>query len=265
MTTLTNGTLYLYDTVIDLTLTGNQYHLDNRPMNTRHLKAHRGLTNTLHFRVTDRDRVSQNMYNRVTTAVITDPQERTQVLVKHTTTGLDPNVITLTLTPSDLRDLEAGIYEMYLQTQGNLSAETTPLYSTQNNDLSFELEITDQGRVDPRPTQVSDSMFIGVGNIVVSGALRGNMSGNHTNPQHTMAITTEAFTGNITVQTSQLNNVPSEEANSSHWADLFTVEANNSTSIHSFTFLANTNWLRVKYTPADANSLLGVKQVQLRN
>ena len=264
MPALANNTLYLYDTQIDLVLTGNQYELDNRPMNTRHLKAHRGITNTIHFRVTDRDRVGQNMNTRITQAVITDPTTRSQVLTKATQTTLNSDVITLQLTPQDIQDLEAGLYEMYLVTEYQPGGHTGPLYSPQNNDLSFQLEVTDQGRVDPQETQTTESMFIGVGNIVTSGALRGNQQDN-SDPQHTMAITTQAFTGTITVQSSQLNNVPSEDANSSHWSNLFSVEANNSTSVHSFTFLANTNWLRVRYEPADANSLLAVTQVQLRN
>ena len=54
--------LYIYDDPIDLVVTSDALYLENRPMNNRQLKAHKGFSNELTFNIRDRDRKLQNVF-----------------------------------------------------------------------------------------------------------------------------------------------------------------------------------------------------------
>jgi hypothetical protein len=201
---------------------------------------------------------------RETWAVIVDTQNHKQILVKRCDVGLDPSDVSVNLTPSELRDIHAGLYEMFL-TSGYPDGDQTALYSTQDNDLTFDLEITDQGRYDPVPTEETTEFLLGGSGIVVGNRLAGNLSRNHVNPQHTLVIHTQDYTGNITVQSSQIPGSPASRAVTNDWSDLFTFRAEASTQAHQFTFIQSTNWIRVIHKPDTPAGAPGVTRVELRN
>ena len=261
-----NNNLYLYDTVIDITYTGKSYKLDNTSMNTRELKVHKGVENTLYFKITDRDRKSQNVFNSRLVATIVDPQSRSRILVQECVVGLQTGECKLVIAPGDLINIDTGFYEMFVTILPDGEPEQ-PLYSNQNNDLKFDLHVTDQSYVTPVDTQTISQWFLAdaPSNSYVSSAFVGNQENNYSNPQHSMSIYSQGYSGNLTIQASLVENSPQGSYPNPEWADLFTVNLSNTTSIQYFTFTVNTNWIRVVNQPQDFSAAANIAQIQLRN
>ena len=142
-----------------------------------------------------------------------------------------------------------------------------PLYSNQNNDIKFDLEITNQTYVAPVATQSQTTWNLtdAESNIHVSNSFTGNQEHNYTNPQHSMTIYTSGYSGNLTIQASLLENSPQSTYPNSEWGNLFTVNLSNTSSLQHFTFTMNANWLRVLNQPNSNSSADAVTQIQVRN
>lgn len=263
--------LYLYEDTVELVINtdGLGIYVDNRPMNIKKFLAHKGVTNELFFTVRNRDRKLQNVFNESIRAHIVSPTTRTRLLSKvleHTT---DVGKIKLTLLEGDLQNIGSGMYHIYLTrtSQDNIDR---PFYSDQNNNVRFDIEITDQTAMEPIPTQeatdftqVANTLLGDSSNVFVSNAFYGNVDRNFINAQHTIGIYPETFTGNITIQGSCITGVPEQEYNSLDWFNITTIPLSNSSSIAHQTFSVNANWIRIKYTPDDESST--ISKVMLRN
>lgn len=264
--TIINNNLYRYDTIIGITSTGKSYNLDNRSMNTRELKVHKGVENTIYFKITDRDRKNQNVFNSRLIATIVDPQSHSRILTKDCAVSLQAGQCSLVVGPGDLTNIDPGFYEMFITVSPQGETEQ-PLYSNQNNDLKFDLEITNQSYVTPVATQTQAQWFLAdaSSNSYVSSAFVGNQENNYSDPQHSMSIYTQEFSGSLTIQGSLLENSPQSSYPNSEWADIFTVNLSNITSIQHFTFKINTNWLRIVNNPLGNISANTISQIQIRN
>ena len=261
--------LYYYENIIELVLTTDHVYVDNRPMNTRNIKAHRGVTNEILFTVRNRDRKLQNVSPDTLTAYIVNPFTNTRVLTKTLTNTLDIGKVKLTLHAGDLANIDKGLYRVHV-TRLNASNVDSPLYSDQDNRVTFDLDITDQAYTNPTPTQ-SENVFLqtsstsdgAVANVFVTNSLYGNLERNFPDACHSMAIFLDGYTGNIDVQASCLSNVPDTEDQSTDWfiVKSMQITADNANSTVTTNFTVNCNWIRVVSTP-DAGT---ISKVQLRN
>jgi hypothetical protein len=249
--------LYWYEEVRELVVTKENIYLDNRPMNNRTLKAHKGLTNEIIFTVRDRDRRLQNMDIYELRAHLVDPVANTRLLTKMLVDTLNLGQVKLVLTEGDLINMDPGLYHIYITRQTN-EVESLPLYKDQDNNVQFDIEITDQAANIPIPTQTVTE-FIQTGNTnigdpedsFVSEALMGNVCRNFSNAQHSIAAFLDGYTGNIIVQGSCINNVPDSDNESNDWFDITTLTVSNAiTQTHVFTnFEVNCNWVRIVSYP----------------
>lgn len=263
--------LYLYADTIELVLTAGTLYVDNRPMNIRKLNAHKGLTNTINFVVRDRDRKLQDVANNRITAYMVSQINGTRLVTKTLTNGTSKGQLTLTLNEGDLRNIEPGLYSMYV-TYNTTDCDDYPLYADQNNNIKFDLEVTAQATLVPPNTEYSNVFFQvsntqisgGNANIFVSNALTGNQMGNFINSQHSMAIYPQTFTGNIWIQGSCLLTTPdAEDTVNWDWFNIQQLTLANANTAQYVTFAINTNWLRIKYIPDDNVSV--ISQVLVRN
>lgn len=264
--------LYLYADTIDLVLTSGSLYVDNRPMNIRKLNAHKGLTNTINFTVRDRDRRLQDVdvANNLVRAYLTSTIDSVRLVTKTLTAGANVGQLVLTLTEGDLRNIEPGLYSMYV-TYTDADCEDQPLYADQNNNVRFDLEVTDQTNSAPPETQVESTFFqvtsTSQGELVntfVTSAITGNQMGNFINSQHSMAIYPRTFTGNIYIQGSCLGSTPNQDDTINwDWFNIQTIGLSNSSMVQFVTFVMNANWLRVKYIPDD--NVSSITQVLVRN
>ena len=87
--------LYIYDDPIDLVVTSDALYLENRPMNNRQLKAHKGFSNELTFNIRDRDRKLQNVFSETIYAHIYNPQTKKRLLTRNNATYKEINIATV--------------------------------------------------------------------------------------------------------------------------------------------------------------------------
>lgn len=260
--------LYLYENNLDLVFTTDQYYVDNRTMDTRNLKAHKGVTNDIIFTVRNRDRKLQNVSASTVRAHIVDPSTRQRVVTRQMDNTLDTGKLKLTIQPGDIQNLKNGMYFVYLDISTDELA-SRPLYTDQNNNMRFNIDITDQAGADPVPTQTQNTFLqtssTNTGdeaNVFVTNALAGNLDRNFPDALHSMAFILDGYTGNIKVQGSCLSSVPDTEDLSTDWFTIDTLAiADANTTIKHTSFNVNANWIRVVNTPDTGT----ITQVQLRN
>lgn len=267
----TDHKLFLYETTVELTVTTNGVYVDNRPMNnTTRLVAHKGLNNEIKFTIRNRDRKPQNVSSSTITAYLIDPNTKRRVVSKILeNTGTDIGVVTLVLTNADLQNVSPGLFRMHIA-RSEADGTESPVFTDQANNVRFDIEITDQADEVPIATQ-SVTTFqqlanINLGdsaNIYGTSALYGNVDRNFEDGLHTMAFYTTTYTGNISIEGSCVEGVPSGGLASTDWFVISNVALANVTSITSTTFNINANWIRVLSYPDDGVSSLD--QVQLRN
>lgn len=261
--------LYLYDDSIELVVTADNIYVDNRPMNLRKLVAHKGVTNTLLFTIRDRDRKLQNVFSDTLRAYLIHPTTKRRVFVKQLAHTSEVGKVKLILDDADLSTLSSGLYTLYI-TRSTQEDENLPVYNDQSNNIRFDIEVTDQTGEEPVPTQTetvftqtANTMLGDTSNVIVSSALYGNLDRNFPNAQHTIALYTTQYTGNITIQASCLLGVPDIDDSSTDWFDVETLSLSNSSTISYHTFNVNCNWVRIKHTSDDSTGTLD--KVLLRN
>lgn len=262
--------LYLYRDTIDLVVTTTSMYVDNRPMNNKKLKAHKGVSNEIYFSVTDRDRKKQNVFNDTIRAYMVNPGTGRRILTRTLEHTADVGLIKLVLTESDLGAIDAGLYQLYL-TRSETEQTDLPIFTDQDSNIKFDIDITDQASMTPIATQSADT-FIQSGNTVigdaansfVTSALYGNLERNFDYAQHTMAIHAQGYTGQVQIQASCISTVPDSDDESPDW---FTVETldiadpQTTGNIVVSTFTVNCNWVRVLHYPTTGS----ISKIQLRN
>lgn len=256
--------LFLYEESVDLVVTTNSFYVDNRPMNNKSLIAHKGLTNTINFNIRNRDRKLQNVFADELVAYMVNPATKKRLLTKRIENSSDVGIVKLYLTNGDLQNIDPGLYKIYI-TRTNTDGTDFPVYSNQNNDISFDITISEQAVFDPVPTQEDTTLTETGSNVFVSSALLGNLDRNFSDAQHSVAVYPNTYTGNIKIQASCLLSAPSSDDASADWFDVTSNIAitDASSSIVHRTFQVNCNWVRVISYPDNANS--SITKVQLRN
>lgn len=262
-----NATLYLYEDEIDLVITTTAMYVDNKPMNTKTLKAHKTITNEIFFKIRNRDRKPQNVFNETLRAHLIAPHEHQRIVSRMLEHTSEVGLVKLVLTEADLSGINPGRYQIFV-TRGDNEFFDRPVYSDHDNNLKFDIEITDQVALNPVPTQTNDK-FVQVAstdvgdqsNCFTTSALTGNLNRNFTNAQHTMAIFPQDYTGQVVIQASCLTAVPDNDDLSIDWFDVETHDLVASDKVFDTTFSVNCNWVRLKHYPTSGT----ISQVQLRN
>lgn len=259
--------LYLYEDYIDLVVDTNGLYVDNRPMNNRKLIAHKGLTNEIFFKIRNRDRKLQNVFSDILTATLINPTTKRRFFYKVLEHTSEVGVAKLVLDEGDLRDISAGLYTIYIARRKQDSLDY-PIYTDQNSNLKFEIEISEQIDQSPVDTQIANSFTqtasVGSGdvaNVFVTSAFSGNQDRNFSQALHSLAVYPSAYTGNITIQGSCIEGTPNSDDASSDWFEIEKFALTSESSIVHRTFQVNANWIRIIHTPDSGD----ISQVQLRN
>lgn len=262
MTTANSAKLYIYDTRIGLVITSDNIIVDNRPMYQRTIVAHKGLHNRINFEIRNRDRQLQNVYSQELVAYIIEPGTGRRLVTRMLETTQTMGEAVLDLIPGDIQNLEAGRYHMYVTRSTPEFINDLPLYANQDNDLRFDIEITDQALVSPVATQEDNDFRETSTGVFVSTSMPGNIYRNFPNAQHSMAIYLSSFVGDVKIQASCVGGSPDTDDASPDWFDVYSetvTEADDGILEH--TFQANVNWIRVVFEAASGT----VSKVQLRN
>ena len=66
--------------------------------------------------------------------------------------------IKLTIVEGDLTNLESRLYQIYISRE-NMEGNDLPVYSDQNNNIKFDIEVLDQTNLKPVETQTANVSF----------------------------------------------------------------------------------------------------------
>lgn len=264
--------LFIYDKVYQLLLKDGScfcYKTDNGPMYKRPVKVHKGIDNTLKFRVFNPDNNPVNLNNYSVFARLTNVETQAQVLEKQLTRLPNTGVVSLFLAESDLQNIITGLYKLVLfvsmDTESTNNYRTSmPLFSDFDSNMEITVEITDQFNRNPYPSyEINEDNWTGNSNTpnqygplevyYMSSAIpTSKLSGRQGN-LCTLSTEVENFYGYFEVY-GTLTQEPSTELDRS-W---FKVEIEpgknratyiNYTGTEYFTFENNAMWYRVVYMP----------------
>tara|TARA_B100001057_G_scaffold344696_1_gene345721 strand:- start:1218 stop:2018 length:801 start_codon:yes stop_codon:yes gene_type:complete len=262
-----NHRLYIYDDPVDLVVTSDALYLDNRPMNNRKLKAHKGFSNELTFNIRDRDRKLQNVFSDTLYAHIYNPTTKKRMLSRKVEKTSSVGIIKLFLNEGDLTNIDAGLYKMYF-TKDSAETKDMPLYSNQDYDVVMNIEILADGVIEPTPTQVAN-VFTQVANtslgdsanIFTTNSLYGNQDRNFSDARHSLAIYPSTYTGNIVIQGSIVESQPGNDDASKDWFNIANCSFSATSNLTHKSFTINANWIRCLSYPASGS----ISQILLRN
>lgn len=266
--------LYLYDHVRELLMVGDTFCpcKDNGPMHKNPIKAHKGIDNKIIFRALGPDKSPANVNcDQQVYARIVDPTNRKIVLEKLCRLGPAKGLITLMLDAGDIIDVHAGLYEMVLIRTESFVAGVNdylvqkPLFSDMYNNISMEIEITEQAFKAPLepfvltpPDWTPDILVPTFGPptpCFYSPRIPGARVENHKDAVHTFSTYTENFTGVLEIWGS-LEETPDPYLDHSRWFKIFPstmstdIEFIAYTGTQAWTFSADFMWLKFRYFPS---------------
>jgi hypothetical protein len=269
--------LYQYDHVYQLLFSDTEFCLskDNAPMNSNSnsLKAHKGIDNSLVFRILSPDRKPVDMCQYQIYGRVTDAENGTIVLEKLARQGSAKGVLYFELNSGDITDIHSGTYNFVLiATQPFVTGQyevgaiiEKPLFVNFNNDVQMTLTITEQALHDPVPSVIitetdwtGDSFFpmnapptFGY----YSKAIAGARVLNHRSSVHSFSTYTENFTGVLELF-GTLDETPSPYLDSSRWFKLYPssmsqdIEYIGYTGTQAWTLQCNVMWLKFRLFPS---------------
>ena len=271
---ITYQKLYTYDHVRQLLATdgSNCFCGDNGPMNKNPVKVHKGLDNDVIFRVLGPDRVpyaigcDEEVYGR-----IIDTDNQTIIFEKLCRLGPAKGIIHFELDSGDIVDIPAATYKLVILRISNFAKGypgyniAKPLFSDLYDNVSMELEITDQAIANPVPSIVyepkhwtPDRFQPPTGfpiNSFYTGRIPGSRVLNHKESIHTFSTFTECFTGVLQVW-GTLDETPDAYLDNSRWFPIFPsstgvdIQYINYTGTQYWSFTGNYMWLKFRYIPS---------------
>lgn len=274
MTDVTYHKIYSYENVRQVLALGDVFcfEKDNGPMNFSTIKCHKGVDNRLVFRALGPDRTPFDIaHNEQVYARFIDPDNRTIVLEKLCRLGPAKGIITVLVDSGDIALIHAGLYELVLiRTQEFVSGVPDyyiekPLYSDLNNNISMQVEITEQAFKAPLPSIVytpkdwTPSINISTFGPPIPSFYTGRIPGarilNHVDSVHSFSTYTENFTGILELWGS-LEETPDPFPTVARWFKIYPssmaqdIEYINYTGTSAWTFSENLMWIKFRMIPS---------------
>lgn len=255
--------LYIYNQTHTLTL--NSGVNSNMPMYDKNIILYNGVDNNIKFVFKDKDRAPYDITNNsVYFNMIEANTNETVVNKLMTVTSAIEGKADLDLTAQDVYNISEGFYNYSVYIESTDTQVQKIAFTDRAGDFIGTAEVRSGGLPSPRPTQTVDS-FTQAGSYYYSNAMRGSSERNLTARNHTIAIYTTGFTGNVWVE----GNLDDQAStNSNHWFSLdvkgqgtSAIQFTSHTDVDPFFFETSVKWIRIKYE-VTAGSL---DKVLLRN
>lgn len=258
--------LYIYETSIPLLYDQGRISsctLDNRPMDSKIIKLHKGVDQKVGFKVYDPDRKLTGIEHLRVQAALVNPINGERMFTTYCKISNKKGAMELEVKETDLMDVPAGFYNLVLngqewsipETEGYITA--TPFYTDANSNIRLSVEVSDLVDMTPVPTitiEPKNWILQTDANLLqpeyVSQAYPANRLKNSKNGSHTIAIYMTNFTGDFQVY-GTLDSIPSQDltdyfpVNLTNMNDMVTFEYY--TGIDAYHFEANIMWLKFRY------------------
>lgn len=267
-TSMINVNVFQYERIIELVCqdvngtTNASTYLGNMPMYDGHHKLHKGIDNTLRFKIRDTDRKAVNLTNKTVVFKMYDRQSREEVLFKYPTVeNAEKGLASLVIPAADFIGVPEGYYRFAMYTVEDGVEQI--IYTDTNDNAKGVIELIDDVYPTFKDTQETTTFF-NDGLKMISTVFDGSADTIKSRSLHTIAIYYNGFTGTVNIQ-GDLSEQPS--SSDGDWFDLTPnvvydkdIVVNNETGIQAYVVQANVNWLRVIYTGTGT-----IDKIQVRN
>jgi phage terminase large subunit-like protein len=238
-------------------------YLGNMPMYDGHHKLHKGIDNTLRFKIKDTDRKPIDLTNKTVIWKMYDRESRENVLFRYpVVTNATKGMASLTITTAETIMLPEGFYQFAMYTVEDGVEQI--IYTDTYDNAHGVVEVVDDVYPEFEDSQET-SVFYFDGTNYTSSVLDGSGNTVKSKSVHTFALYFDNFTGVVHIQ-GDLSVQPSSAEDD--WFDLTPrlmydsdITINNETGVQGYVIQANVNWIRIQYT-ATAGS---ITKVLLRN
>lgn len=258
--------LYLYKDVRRLLLKRDRFTndvMDNAPMNKRPMKLHKGVDNSLQFRVFNPDRTPANICEKSIYARLINLTNGELVLERKLHNGVAKGFMSLAVYETDLTDIHVGLYKLVLVKSDDIYA-TTPLFTDYDNNIDMTVEVTDQATRTPRPSivireenwtenrfydpEISDRASRFISSSIPTPRTRGLISN-----LHSFSVNTDNYTGKLKVY-GTLDLTPNPDLDRGWFSikvpdDADYISFIGFTGTRLFTFEGNYMWLKFVHFP----------------
>lgn len=262
--------LFQYETRRDLLYVDNIIRSaamsNSSPFNEEMIKLHKGVDNTVRFRVLNPDRKRVSVDHLAIRLRLINVETGERVLDRYATLLNTKGEVRATILEGDLVNVAPGYYNMVVTGQESLvpsqvsgAITNTPFYSDGYGDATFSVQILDSVDPTPQPTAAITStdwtVNSGDRGVIIeyySSAIEGSRIRNHINALHTVAIYTTNYSGTLSIRGS-LDIQPPEDYH--HYFDINITSGakeitfSNYTGITCHSFEANFMWLLFVYAP----------------
>jgi hypothetical protein len=265
--------LYLYKDVRRLLLKRDRFTndvMDNAPMNKRPMKLHKGVDNSLQFRVFNPDRTPANICDKSVYARIIDLVTSEIILERKLYNGVAKGFMSLEVLESDLSNVQVGLYKIVLVKADNLITGVigdyvhTAFYTDYDNNIDLTIEVTDQANRAPKPSIIilegdwTENRFFVVelqdrASRFYSEALPTPRSSGAIGNLHSFSVYADNYTGKLKVF-GTLDQTPNPDIdrgwfNIKVYDDADFIEFIEYTGTRFFSFEGNYMWLKFVYEP----------------
>ena len=244
------------------TTTMNTY-LGNMPMYDGHHKLHKGIDNTLRFKIKDTDRKPIDLTNKTIIWKMYDRESRENVLFRYAdVTNALRGQCSLTIPTADTIMLPEGFYQFAMYTVEDGVEQI--IYTDTYDNAKGTIEVIDDVYPEFEDSQETTTFF-NDGSKFVTTTFDGSGNTVKSKSLHTVAIYYDGFTGTVNIQ-GDLSVQPS--TNDNDWFDLTpallydpNIIVNNETGVQGYVVRANVNWIRITYTATSGS----ISKILLRN
>lgn len=262
---ITVNKLFIYEKVYQLLFSdaGNYcFTKDNGPMYKQPIKIHKGINNSVKFRVFDPDKCPMNISNLSISVRMIQSETKLTVLESQCQRSSIKGVFSATFDSNDINHLPTGCYNIVFLVSNDDTNYNYPMYTDYSNNIQLQVELTDQGQRDPRPeyvvtewTQVSNVPYGPIITSYESSNVPSASTLNSQGDQCTFSVQTQGFTGNLKVY-GTLSHIPNQSLDEWYKVEISpgknTIEFINYTGTDYFTFSERSMWYKFVYTPDDS-------------
>lgn len=264
-----NYNVFQYNREIEVVCVDNENtttmttYLGNMPMYDGTHKLHKGIDNTLRFKIKDTDRKPIDLTNKTVIWKMYDRESRENVLFRYPViTNATKGMCSLTIMTTDTVMLPEGFYQFAMYTVENGVEQI--IYTDTYDNAKGTIEVVDDIYPEFEDSQETETFYNTDGNYVTT-VFDGSGNTIKSKSLHTFALYFDGFTGDVAIQ-GDLSVQPS--TNDNDWFDLTPdlmydpgIRINNETGVIGYVVQANVNWIRISYTKSAGE----LTKVLLRN
>jgi len=246
---LTNHTVVVLDDSGNLT--------EYRKVYQRNLKIAKGIDNIITFEVKNHDQKPVSILNTYTPYVEIFTEDNVLLkkyigTIKETTTPSFKGQFTITITDSDMLNLDAQYlsYSVYLTNNSNVNTLT---YADTQYGITGTIELTNEAFPGAIDSKTVDTFVDGISSVV-----NGEPHTNSNSALHTAAIYSSDYSGEITIQGTLENQI----TQNTFWSNVDTVTIANATQPVPVNFNGVYNYIRFV---ADTDPTSKISQILVRN